>query len=165
MIEDAFPAGRLAASAGAASRDGPRSAFETTEFRQGRTSVLICAFVLSALGTPIAQARQLSWPVHGHPTIGHGSDTRWRAELGPRRTKKRRRTFHGTRVHLDWASRALFIWLYRCCPRILDAITIVRPETVVRWREWVLPLTGDGVPLPGGRPRIGKEVRDPQSQE
>ena len=26
--------------------------------------------------------------------------------------------------------RALFIWLYRRCPRILDAVTIVRPETV-----------------------------------
>ena len=39
------------------------------------------------------------------------------------------------RVHLHWASRALFIWLYRCCPRILDAITIVRPETVVRWHR------------------------------
>jgi hypothetical protein len=35
------------------------------------------------------------------------------------------------RVHLRWADRALFIWLYRRCPRILDAVTIVRPETVV----------------------------------
>jgi hypothetical protein len=31
--------------------------------------------------------------------------------------------------------RALFIWLYRRCPGILDAITIVRPETVVRWHR------------------------------
>jgi hypothetical protein len=36
------------------------------------------------------------------------------------------------RVHLRWVDRALFIWLYRRCPRILDAVTIVRPETVVR---------------------------------
>jgi hypothetical protein len=43
------------------------------------------------------------------------------------------------RAHLRWADRALFIWLYRRCPRILDAITIVSP---------------------GGRPRISKEVRD-----
>jgi hypothetical protein len=35
------------------------------------------------------------------------------------------------RLHLRWADRALFIWLYRRCPRILDAITIVRPGTVV----------------------------------
>jgi transposase InsO family protein len=65
------------------------------------------------------------------------------------------------RVHLQWASRALFIWLYRCCPRILDAITIVRPETVVRWHRmgfaayWRWKSRS-----PGGRPRIGKEVRD-----
>jgi hypothetical protein len=39
------------------------------------------------------------------------------------------------RVHLRWVDRALFVWLYRCCPRILDAITIVRPETVVRWHR------------------------------
>jgi transposase InsO family protein len=65
------------------------------------------------------------------------------------------------RLHLRWTDRALFIWLYRRCPRVLDAITIVRPETVVhwhrmgfaaywRWRSRSL----------GGRPRIGKEVRD-----
>jgi hypothetical protein len=30
------------------------------------------------------------------------------------------------RPHLRWVDRALFIWLYRRCPRILDAITIGR---------------------------------------
>jgi len=30
------------------------------------------------------------------------------------------------RLYLSWADRALFIWLYRRFPRILDAITIVR---------------------------------------
>jgi hypothetical protein len=39
------------------------------------------------------------------------------------------------RPHLRWADRALFIWLYRRCPRILDTITIVRPETVLRWHR------------------------------
>ena len=39
------------------------------------------------------------------------------------------------RLYLRWADRAVFIWLYRRCPRILDAITIVRPETVVRWHR------------------------------
>jgi hypothetical protein len=40
---------------------------------------------------------------------------------------------HGTRraLRLSWIDRVLFIWLYRRCPRILDAITIVRPETLV----------------------------------
>ena len=54
------------------------------------------------------------------------------------------------RVHLHWASRALFIWLYRCCPRILDAITIVRPETVVRWHRMGF---ADGSPAPLGADR------------
>ena len=65
------------------------------------------------------------------------------------------------RVHLQWASRALFIWLYRCCPRILDAITIVRPETVVRWHRMAFAAYWRWKSRsPGGRPRIGKEVRD-----
>jgi hypothetical protein len=65
------------------------------------------------------------------------------------------------RLHLRWVDRALFIWLYRRCPRVLDAITIVRSETVVRshrmgfaayWR-WKSRSPGDGS-------RIGKETRD-----
>jgi hypothetical protein len=48
------------------------------------------------------------------------------------------------RLHLRWADRALCIWLYRRCPRIVDAITIVRPEPVVRWHR--TPRTGDGNP-------------------
>jgi hypothetical protein len=36
---------------------------------------------------------------------------------------------------LRWVDRALFIWLYRRCPRVLRAITIVRPETVLRWHR------------------------------
>src|SRR4249920_1350948 len=39
------------------------------------------------------------------------------------------------RLYLTWADRALFVWLYRRFPRILDAITIVRPETIVRWHR------------------------------
>src|ERR1700686_3160782 len=39
------------------------------------------------------------------------------------------------RLNLRWADRALFVWLYRRFPRMLDAITIVRPETVVRWHR------------------------------
>src|SRR5205809_7864469 len=65
------------------------------------------------------------------------------------------------RVHLCWADRALFIWLYRRCPRILDAITIVRPETVVRWHRMGFAAYWRWKSRPrGGRPRIGKEVRD-----
>jgi hypothetical protein len=48
------------------------------------------------------------------------------------------------RLHLRWVERALFIWLYRRYPRILDAICIIRPETILRWLEEALPPTGDG---------------------
>ena len=65
------------------------------------------------------------------------------------------------RVHLRWADRALFIWLYRRCPRILKAISILRPETVVRWHRtgFTAYWRWKSRQL-GGRPRIGKEVRD-----
>src|SRR6266496_4355045 len=65
------------------------------------------------------------------------------------------------RVHLRWADRALFIWLYRRCPRILKAISILRPETVVRWHRtgFTAYWRWKSRPL-GGRPRIDKEVRD-----
>jgi hypothetical protein len=60
-----------------------------------------------------------------------------------------------------WLDRALFIWLYRRCPRILHAIAIVRPETVVRWhRRGFIACWRWKSGSPGGRPRIDKEVRD-----
>jgi hypothetical protein len=65
------------------------------------------------------------------------------------------------RPHLRWVDRALFIWLYRRCPPILNAITVVRPETVLRWHRmgfaayWRWKSRS-----PGGRPRIAKEVGD-----
>jgi len=64
-------------------------------------------------------------------------------------------------VHLRWAGRALFILLYRRCPRILDAVTIVRPETVVRWHRMGFAAYWRWKSRPrGGRPRIGKEMCD-----
>jgi hypothetical protein len=65
------------------------------------------------------------------------------------------------RLYLTWIDRALFVWLYRGFPCILDAITIVRPEPIVRWHckgfgafwRWKSRALG-------GRPQIGKEVRD-----
>src|SRR5659263_454852 len=35
------------------------------------------------------------------------------------------------RLYFSWADRALFVWLYRGYPRILDAITILRPKTII----------------------------------
>jgi transposase InsO family protein len=65
------------------------------------------------------------------------------------------------RLRLRWVDRALFIWLYRRCPRILDAITIVKPETLVRWhRKGFAAYWRWKSRSPGGRPRIAQEVRD-----
>jgi hypothetical protein len=65
------------------------------------------------------------------------------------------------RLHLRWIDRALFIWLYRRYPRILDAMSIVRPETVVRWhRKGLAHYWRWKSRSPGGRPRIAQEVRD-----
>jgi hypothetical protein len=65
------------------------------------------------------------------------------------------------RLHLRWMDRALIIWLYRRYPRILDAITIVRPETVLRWhRKGFAAYWRWKSRSPGGRPRIAQEVRD-----
>src|SRR5215831_12828972 len=65
------------------------------------------------------------------------------------------------RLHLRWIDRALFVWLYRRYPRILDALSIVRPETVVRWhRKGLAHYWGWRSRSPGGRPRIAREVRE-----
>jgi len=65
------------------------------------------------------------------------------------------------RVQLRWVDRAVFIWLYRCCPHIIDAKTILRPETVVRWQRMGFAAYWRWKSCPrGGRPRIDKEVRD-----
>ena len=65
-------------------------------------------------------------------------------------------------LHLRWVDRALFIWLYRRCPDILGAITIVKPETVVRWhRKGFAAYWRWKSRSPGGRPRIAQEVREP----
>jgi transposase InsO family protein len=65
------------------------------------------------------------------------------------------------RPHLRWVDRALFIWLYRRCPPILNAITVVRPETVLRWHRMGFAAYWRWKSRSlGGRPRIAKEVRD-----
>ena len=57
--------------------------------------------------------------------------------------------------------RLLFVWPYRLYRSILDAITIVKPETVIRWHQrgfrayWRWKSRRRG-----GRPRINREIRD-----
>ncbi len=60
------------------------------------------------------------------------------------------------RVHLSNGDRLLFIWLYRLWPGMLDAIVLVRPETVVRWQRQGFRASGGGGPVvfaAGRRPR------------
>src|SRR4249920_1787708 len=65
-----------------------------------------------------------------------------------------------SRSKLTVADRLLFVWLYRLFPSVLNAVTIVQPETVIRWHRMGFRLywrwksrTRDG------RPRIPREIR------
>ena len=64
------------------------------------------------------------------------------------------------RVHFTNSDRLFFIQLYRWFPSILKAITIIRPETLVRWhragfrRYWRWKCRSLG-----GRPKIGADLR------
>src|SRR5215475_10205312 len=71
-----------------------------------------------------------------------------------------RRTLHG-RVRLKNHDRWFFIQLYRWFPAILEILTIIRPETLVRWHRagfrcyWRWKSSP-----PAGRPQIGAELRE-----
>src|ERR1700682_2264913 len=61
---------------------------------------------------------------------------------------------------LTVADRLLFIWLYRLFPSVLDDITIVQPETVIRWHRTGFRLYWRGKSRSrGGGPRIPEEIR------
>ena len=66
-----------------------------------------------------------------------------------------------SRVRLWNIDRLILVWLYRLFPSILKAITVIKPETVLRrhrrgfradWR-WKSSRVG-------GRPKIDREIRD-----
>jgi transposase InsO family protein len=64
------------------------------------------------------------------------------------------------RVHFTNSDRLFFIQLYRWFPSVLEAITIIRPGTLVRWhrasfrRYWRWKSRS-----PGGRPQIDADLR------
>src|ERR1700730_18163752 len=66
-----------------------------------------------------------------------------------------------SRVRLRNIDRLIFVWLYRSFPSILNAIIVVKPETVIRWHRrgfrayWHWKSRRCGV-----RPRIDREIRD-----
>jgi hypothetical protein len=71
-----------------------------------------------------------------------------------------RRKVHG-RVHLTNGDRLFFVQLYRWFPSVLNTVTIMRPETLVRWhragfrRYWRWKSRSFG----GGRPQIDGDLR------
>jgi hypothetical protein len=64
-------------------------------------------------------------------------------------------------VHIRNIDRLVFVWLYRFFPSILNAIVVVKPDTVIRWHRrgfrayWRWKSRSRS-----GRPRIDREIRD-----
>ena len=66
-----------------------------------------------------------------------------------------------SRLRLRNIDRLILVWLYRMFPAILTAITVVKPETVIRWHQrgfraywrWKSSRVGR-------RPKIDREIRD-----
>jgi hypothetical protein len=66
-----------------------------------------------------------------------------------------------SRVRLRNIDRLIFVWLSRMFPSILKAITVVRPETVIRWhRRGFRAYWRWKSSRVGGRPKIEREIRD-----
>jgi hypothetical protein len=42
------------------------------------------------------------------------------------------------------ADRLVFVWLYRLFPSVLNAVTIIQPETVIRWHRTGFDCIGAG---------------------
>jgi hypothetical protein len=58
------------------------------------------------------------------------------------------------------ADRLVIVWLYRLFPSVLNAVTIVQPETVLRWHRTGFRLYWRWKSRSrGGRPRIPGEIR------
>ena len=51
-----------------------------------------------------------------------------------------------SRVRLRNMDRLIFVWLYRFFPAILNAITVVKPETLIRWHRRGFGPIGAGNP-------------------
>jgi hypothetical protein len=65
------------------------------------------------------------------------------------------------RVWLGNIDRLIFVWVYRLFPSILNAITIVKPETVIRsHRRGFRAYWRRKSRRRGGRPGINREIRD-----
>ena len=67
---------------------------------------------------------------------------------------------HPGRVRLSRLDRIFLTWLTRLYPSVLDAIVVVRPETVLRWHRYGFrALWRRKSRNPGGRPIMDREIR------
>jgi transposase InsO family protein len=65
-----------------------------------------------------------------------------------------------SRLRLRNIDRLILVWMYRLFPSILNAITVIKPETVIRWhRRGFRAYWRWKSRRVGGRPRIDSEVR------
>ena len=105
--------------------------------------IALLAFVLAVLIAPFKSKSRLE-----------AENAALRHQLGVLRRK-----MHG-RVRLTNNDRLFFIWLYRWFPSVLKVLTIIRPETLLRWhrtgfrRYWRWKSRSFG-----GRSRIDAELR------
>ena len=66
-----------------------------------------------------------------------------------------------SRAWLKNIDRLILVWMYRLFPSILNVITVVKPETVIRWhRRGFRAYWRWKSRRRGGRPRIDREIRD-----
>ncbi len=66
-----------------------------------------------------------------------------------------------SRARLRNIDRLILIWMYRPFPTILNAVTVVKPETVIRWhRHGFRAYWRWKSRRRGGSPRIDREIRD-----
>jgi transposase InsO family protein len=65
-----------------------------------------------------------------------------------------------SKPRLTVADRLLFVWLYRLFPSVLNAVTIVQPETVIRWHRTGFRMYWRWKSRSrGGRPKVPVEIR------
>jgi hypothetical protein len=65
-----------------------------------------------------------------------------------------------SRSNLTVADRLLFVWLYRLFPSVLKTVTIIQPETVIRWHRMGFRLYWRWKSRSrGGRPKVPLEIR------
>ena len=65
------------------------------------------------------------------------------------------------RLRLSNLDRLVFVWLYRLCPAVLDAVAIIRPETLIRWhRQGFRAYWRWKSRSRAGRPTVSLEIRE-----